>query len=137
MVDNFTKFAVAAPYKNADARETCKLIMEYWVSPYGAPIAIQPDNGPQFAASLTAEFLQLIDVIQVHSTPYHPQTNGLVERQNRTLINLLRSICSRKQYDWVEQLSTAMGANNATKSATSDGAHHHYCGSAERSLCHT
>ncbi len=118
MVDHFTEFAVAAPYKKADARETCKLILDHWVSPYGAPIAIQSDNGPQFAASLTAEFLQLIDVIQVHSTPYHPQTNGLVERQNRTLINLLRSICSRKQDDWDEHLPTAMGAYNATKSAT-------------------
>ncbi len=92
--------------------------MDHWVSPYGAPIAIQSDNGPQFAASLTAEFLQLMDVIQVHSTSYHPQKNGPVERQNRTLTNLLRSICSSKQDDWDEQLPTAMGAHNATKSAT-------------------
>ncbi len=78
MVSLFTKFALTTPYKQADARETCKLIRDHWVSPCGAPKAIQSENGPQSAASLTAEFLQLIDVIQVHSTPYHSQTNGLV-----------------------------------------------------------
>ena len=41
---------------------------------------------------------------QAHSTTYHPQTNGLVERQNRTLVSMLRVYCSRFMDDWDRHL---------------------------------
>ncbi len=115
MIDHFTKFAVAAPYRLCDAHETCRLILDHWVEPYGAPLAIQSDNGVQFTAALTAEMMRHLDILQIHSSPYHPQTNGLVERQNRTLILLLRSVCSRRQDDWDKLLPSAMGAYNSTR----------------------
>ena len=89
MVDHFSKYAVAKPHWIFDAKETCKLIMNHWISEYGAPIAIQSDNGTQFTAALTSEFLEMLEIVQVHSSPYH-------QRQNRTLINLLKAVCSRR-----------------------------------------
>ncbi len=118
MVDHFTKFVVAAPYRKCDAEETCKLILKRWICPIGAPIALQSDNAPQFTAALTTEFARVLQILIVHSRPYHPQTNGLVERQNKTLINLLKAICSKKQDDWDETLETAVGAYNSTKHAS-------------------
>ena len=56
-----------------------------------------------------------LDILQIHSAPYHPQTNGLVEPQNTTLILLLRSVCSRKQDDWDKLLPSAMGAYKSTR----------------------
>ncbi len=117
MVDHFSKYAVAKPYWIFDAKETCRLIMDHWISEYGAPIAIRSDNGTQFTAALTSEFLETPEIVQVHSSPYHPQTNGLVERQNRMLINLLKAVCSRRHDDWVELLPTVMGAFNAALKA--------------------
>ena len=57
-------------------------------------------------------------IAQAHSTTYHPQTNGLVERQNRTLVNMLRVYCSRYMTDWDKYLPQVVGAYNSTQHST-------------------
>ena len=49
---------------------------------------------------------------QAHSTTSHPQTNGLVERQNGTLVNMLRVYCSTYVTDWDKYLRQVLGAYN-------------------------
>ena len=53
-----------------------------------------------------------------NSTTYRPQTNGLEERQNRTLINMLRVYCSRYMTDWDKYLPQVVGAYNSTHNST-------------------
>ena len=48
MVDHSTKFAQTCSYRRCDAEEACEILMENWIHPYGAPLAIQCDNGSQF-----------------------------------------------------------------------------------------
>ena len=55
---------------------------------------------------------------QAHSTTYHPQTNGLVGRQNRTLVSMLRVYCSRYMTDWERYLLQVMGVYNSTQHST-------------------
>ena len=57
-------------------------------------------------------------VAQAHSTTYHPRTNGLVERQNRTLVSMLRVYCSRFMTDWDRYLPQVMGAYNSAQHST-------------------
>ena len=57
-------------------------------------------------------------VAQAHSTTYHPQTNGLVERQNCTLVSMLKVYCSRFLDDWDRHLPQVMGAYNSTEHST-------------------
>ena len=59
-----------------------------------------------------------IPIVQAHSTTYHPQTNGLVERQNRTLVNMLRVYCSRYMTVWDKYLPQVVGAKNSTQHST-------------------
>ena len=54
-------------------------------------------------------------IAQAHSTTYHPQTNGLVKRQNRTLVNMLRVYCSRYMTDWDKYLPKVVEASNSTQ----------------------
>ena len=117
-VDHFTKYAEAAPYKSADAPETAKLIFGTWIARHGVPMAIQSDNGPAFAAELQREFVAIAGSLKIYSSPVHPSTNGLVERQNRSLISILRATCTRNQGEWIDHLPHALGAYNCMKHAS-------------------
>ena len=67
-------------------------------------------------------------------TTYHPQTNGLVERQNRTLVSMLRVYCSRYMTDWDRYLPQVMGAYNSTQHSTTGVSPHMMLTGHEKSL---
>ena len=109
MIDQFTKYAEAAPCITASAEETCDHLINVWIARHGCPITFQSDNGKAFVGDLTKELMKRSQVAQAHSTTYHPQTNGLVERQNRTLVSMLRVYCSRYMDDWGQALAASDG----------------------------
>ena len=57
-------------------------------------MTFQSDYGTAFVGELTKELIRRSQVAQTHSTTYHPQTNGLLERHNGTLVSMLRVYCS-------------------------------------------
>ena len=81
-------------------------------------MTFQSDNGKAFVGDLTKELMKRSNIAQALSTTYHPQTNGLVERQNRTLVNMLRVYCSRYMTDWDKYLPQVVGAYNSTQHST-------------------
>ena len=97
-INHFTKMAEAVHCQTASVEETCDHLITHWISRY--PMTFQSDNGKFFVGDLTKELMRRCHIARVHSTTYHPQTNGLVERQNRTLMNMLRVHCSRHMTDW-------------------------------------
>ena len=118
IIDHFTKLAEAVPCQTASAEETCDHLLTHWISRYGCPMTFQSDNGKAFVGELTKELMKRSHIAQAHSTTYHPQTNGLVERQNRTLVNKLRVYCSRYMTDWDKYLPEVVGAYNSTQHST-------------------
>ena len=111
MIDHFTKYAEAEPCMT----EPC---INVWIARHGCPISFQSDNGKAFVGDLTKDLMKRSQVAQAHSTTYHPQANGLVERQNRTLVSMLRVYCSRYMDDWDRHLPQVMGAYNSTEHST-------------------
>ena len=118
MIDHFTKYAEAVPCITASAEETCDHLINTWNARHGCPMTFQSDNGTAFVGELTKELMRRSQVAQAHSTTYHPQTNGLVERQNRTLVSMLRVYCSRYMTNWDRYLPQVMGAYNSTQHST-------------------
>ena len=118
MIDHFTKYAEAVPCITASAEETCDHLINKWIARHGCPMTFQSDNGTAFVGELTKELMRRSQVAQAHFTTYHPQTNGLVERQNRTLVSMLRVYCSRYMTDWDRYLPQVMGAYNSTQHST-------------------
>ena len=100
--DRFThKVCRGLPCIAASAEETCDYLINTWIARHGCPMTFQSDNGTAFVGVLTKELMRRSQVAQAHSTTYHPKTNGLVERQNRTLVSMLRVYCYRCMTDWV------------------------------------
>ena len=118
IIDHFTKLAEAVTCQTASVEETCDHLITHWISRYGCPMTFQSDSGKAFVGDLTKDLMKRSHMAQAHSTTYHPQTNGLVERQNRTLVNMLRVYCSRYMTDWDKYLPQVVGAYNSTQHST-------------------
>ena len=90
-----TKYSWLYALHNKTAEEVLeKLEALYWV--FGFPQTLHTDNGKEFKNKLMQEFCQKHGIKQVHGAPRTPQTQGLIERNNRTakenLTNILKEI---------------------------------------------
>ena len=82
--DHLTNVVEAKPCQTASAEETCDHVITHWISRNGCPMTFHSDNGKAFVGYLTKELTKRSHIGQAHSITYHPQTNRLVDRQNRT-----------------------------------------------------
>ena len=71
---------------------------------YGVPKEILTDQGTNFTSQLLQELYKLLGVKPIRTTPYHPRTDGLVERFNKTLKDLLRKIIQGEGREWEKYL---------------------------------
>ena len=90
----FTKATRAVPLKDISALDVLSAFLDTWVARYRISNSFISDNGPQFAAVLWQGLLKALAIDTNYATPYHPQTNGLVERFNKTLVKQLRHYVS-------------------------------------------
>ena len=54
---------------------------------------------------------------KLHTSPYHPQTNGQCEHFNSTLLNMLGTLTPEQKKDWKSHVSAMVHAYNCTKNA--------------------
>jgi Integrase zinc binding domain len=94
ITDRFSKLTRTVPLRTISAFVVAKAFCEHWVFVYGPPIYALTDNGAQFSAKFFLAVCRELGVSKVFTTAYHPQTNGQVERYNRTIINSLRGYVS-------------------------------------------
>jgi len=87
--DRFTKMTRAIPLRDATALTVSSAFNDTWVAAYGIPDSVLTDNGPQFASVYYQGILLLLSIASNSTSPYHPQTNGHVERYSRTLVRQL------------------------------------------------
>ena len=86
-----------------------KIVSEF-VCRFGVPRELHSDQGTNFESKIMAEVCKLLDIEKTRTTPLHPQSDGQVERFNKTLVEMLRGKLSRDQRDWDMQLQPCMMA---------------------------
>ena len=91
MVDQLTRFTIACPLRSMSAEETAKKFVTNVIYRYGLVDAILTDRGSNFISELFKNVCKLLGIKQLLSSGYHPQTSGVVERQNKTIAQLLRA----------------------------------------------
>ena len=91
IVDKATRMVHLAPCsKTINATNTGKLLWNTVVKLHGIPRVIYSDRGSQFVAGSWRELWRLTGTRLAYSTAYHPQTQGVVERMNSVVSQIVR-----------------------------------------------
>eukprot|EP00731_Ephydatia_muelleri_P019467 Em0012g292a len=67
---------------------------------FGAPTHLHTEQGRSFELSLIKEIYRMIGIVKTRTTPYHPQSDGMMERFNRTLLSMLRMAAMDDETNW-------------------------------------
>jgi hypothetical protein len=116
--DYLTKWPEARPAIDTTAATAAGFLYEDILSRHGAPKELLSDRGRTFLNQTLAELCKRWQVRQAFASAYHPQTNGLVERYNKTLVETLAKLCLLRPQDWDRMVPAALFAYRTAKHET-------------------
>ncbi len=108
-IDYFTKYPEARALTNANAKSVANFIYEDIICRHGCSRKIISDRGTYFNNQVIEKLLERFKIRHNLSTPYHPKTNGLVERFNRILCESLAKLNEERE-NWNEYISLTLFA---------------------------
>ncbi|CAG2198006.1 unnamed protein product [Mytilus edulis] len=110
LTDYFTRWAEAYPMIGLTAEEVAEIFVSQFVSRFGVPKQLHTDRGTQFESKLFQDLCSRLKIDKTRTTAMHPQSDGMVERLNRTLEDILSKYVTKHQKDWDEHLQLALMA---------------------------
>ncbi|KAM7293326.1 DDE-type integrase/transposase/recombinase [Ixodes scapularis] len=116
--DYLTRYAETKALPSGTAVEVAKFFIESIVLRHGAPEVLISDRGSSFMAQLTQEVLRLSHTSHRCTTAYHPQTNGLTERLNKTIADMISMYVDVEHKTWDEVLPYVTFAYNTAVQET-------------------
>lgn len=113
ITDYFTRHITAIALPNCTAETTAHTLFNEYFCKYGIPGTILSDQGRHFQNQLMQNIRKLIGYNHIYSTPYHPQTNGVVERFNSTFITQVAKLHDVEYNNWDDYLQAVVFAYNS------------------------
>ena len=114
IVDRFTRWPEAIPLKVTDTETCARALVFHWIARFGLPLDMTSDRGAQFTSRLWTAIAKLLGIQLHHTTAYHPQANGLVERFHRHMKSALRARLTSP--NWLDELPwVLLGIRTAPK----------------------
>ena len=117
VTDHLTKYVQAYVMPKQTAVLVARTLWENFLVHYGWPEKILMDQGKSFENNLIQELCELAQVKKLHTSPYHPETNGQCEHFNATLIGMLGTLPTHAKKNWQEWIATLTHAYNCTVSS--------------------
>ena len=102
--DYFTKWTQAFPLRDMTAQTVADTLINQCFSLFGLPRWLHSDQGSNFESELFSEMCKLLDIHKTRTTPYHPQSDGMVERFNRTCQQMIKAFVNENWNDWDDHL---------------------------------
>lgn len=115
ITDHYTRYAQAYTTPNQTAKTTAKVLFENFLRHYGFPLRLHSDQGKCFESGVIQELCTLAGIKKTRTTPYHAMGNGMTERFNRTLLDMLGTLTDEQKANWKAYISPLVHAYNATR----------------------
>ncbi|CAF3783274.1 unnamed protein product [Rotaria sp. Silwood1] len=112
ITDYCTRYVTAIALPNCTAETTAQAFFNEYICKYGIPSVILSDRGSHFQNKLMENSQKLIGYNHIYSTPYHPQSNGVVERFNATFVTQISKLQDTQYNNWDEFLQVVVFAYN-------------------------
>lgn len=109
LVDYATRYPEAIALKGIETERVAEALVDIFCR-VGVPQEMLTDMGSQFTSALMNEVCRLISLKQLTTTVYHPMCNGLVERFNGSLKQMLKRMCTERPKDWDRYLNALLFA---------------------------
>ena len=103
-VDHLTKWVEAFAVPNQTAETIAHLLVEEIFCRHGAPQQLLSDRGANFLSELVLEICKFLQIKKINTSGYHPQTNGMVDKFNSTLIGMISKVAESSGKDWDRHL---------------------------------
>ena len=116
--DLLTRYIIVIPTVDQTAITAGKAVVDRWICQFDIPHVLLSIHGPAFESTWFKAVCKELGIDKVYSTPYHPEANGQVERQNRTINQCLTALVNDNRNTWDVFLPKAAFAFNTTSQAT-------------------
>ena len=120
ITDYYTKYTRVFPLVDHKAATCARAFVRGWVLQLGVPLMMHSDQGREFESELWQEMCHYLAICKTRTNPYRPQSDGMVERFNRTLIQVLKPLVNANLDDWDEQCDFVVHAYNSTVHASTN-----------------
>ena len=118
LVDTFTKWVEAYTLPDQEASTCMDAAYTGFFARFGLPSQLHSHQGRNFESTLVKGLCSLAVVHKTQTTPFHPRSDGLTERANRTILQMLRTATTDHPQDWPSRLPALLSAYHATVHAT-------------------
>ena len=123
--DHFMKHVLAYVTPDQSAKTIAKFLYGGYISIFGAPARLLSDRGASFTSKVIEELCKILGIKQMQTMPYHPQTNGLVERLHQMIMYMIGKLGEDKKANWPSHLAEIAHAYNVTQSAVTGYSPHY------------
>ena len=113
-VDYYSRYVICFAVPDLTAVTFARSFHDRVICRFGAPRRIVMDNGKAFASKHFEHLCAAFNITQAFTTVAHPMASGLVERNNRSILGIIRNYVSESQTDWDEHLDAVAFALNTT-----------------------
>ncbi|XP_022014162.1 uncharacterized protein LOC110913648 [Helianthus annuus] len=110
-INYFTKWVEAKPLDKITAENAKKFLRERIVCRFGLPLYLVSDNGTQFTDRVLQDWCAELQIQQIFISVAHPQGNGQVEKENRSLLDGIKRRLGYEGSSWVEELPNVLWAH--------------------------
>ena len=90
--------------KDQTAKTVARVLYKQFITVFGVPAKLLSDRGANFTSRLVKELCLTFGIQKCHTTLYHVQCNGQVERFHQVLFHMLGKLAKDKKAQWEKHL---------------------------------